>query len=776
MVCLAAISPTWAATVSETEARQIASSFLSSHLKGAKSINPRLVHQSQSLRTGAPTPFYVFNASERDGGFVIVAGDDRVPQVLGYSDEGTFDNDNLPEAMQELLASYAAQIAALDEGAALATHITSTRPIAPLVKAAWSQNSPFNILLPFRPNGQHALVGCVATAMAQVMHYWQWPARPTTAIPAYVSKSLEYDMPELPAIDFAWNAMQNTYSTTDTVSVAGEAVSTLSLYCAQSVEMDYKETASGAPTRNIRNAMVHYFGYSPDIKTLQHNIYTSQEWESIILDELRAHRPVIYVGYKLPSGHAFVCDGYDGNGMFHFNWGWNGRSNGYFLLNILNPDLQGAGSASGTYGYILSQTIVTGIQPGTTSHTGLDVYNEYIAITDCVDTRASVDKDFTVSLETHLLNCASDSIDFNYAWGLYQGSELVKIMNAGTRVGLPSWYYTSLKRTLSLGSGISSGTYRIIPINCEPNSIAWRPCPGGEINYIDVIINGNSCEFIGHGDAMTPDYKINDIRVEGNMHPNRPVDVILNVTNQGYTRNNVIYMFANDNVVSVGYADVAKNETCDVNLRYFPESTGTVTLKFTLDEEGENVLGTTVITINQMPSASLSGSAQLLNVTDESNKIITANEYAAKVSIRNAGTTTYDEDITFYLYKWTYDNRGTTVQAVTQHLTLEPRATQTLTFHMDNVTDGWKYFAYAYYYSNGEQVRLAGISTHTIIFPEPTVTGDVNSDGVVNISDINVLINMILTGNNDPAGDVNGDSQVNISDVNATINIILTGN
>ena len=776
VACLAVGLPAWAETVSESQARQIASSFMSSHFKGGKGVNPRLAHRSPASTAGSAAPYYVFNTSEGDGGYVIVAGDDRVPQVLGYSDEGSFDSQNVPEAMQAWLDGYAAQIAALDEGGTMATHITSSRPIAPLVRAAWSQNSPYYIKLPFRPNGQHALVGCVATAMAQVMHYWQWPKRPTTTIPAYVTKSLGYNMPELPPVDFAWNILQDTYLTNDTVSAAGQAAATLSLYCAQSVEMDFKEGASGAPTRNIRNAMVHYFGYSPDIKTLERSIYTSQEWESIILDELKARRPVIYVGYKLPSGHAFICDGYDGNGMFHFNWGWNGRSNGYFLLNILNPDLQGSGSASGTYGYIIGQTIVTGIQPGTTSNTGLDVYNEYIAITDCVDTRSSVDKDFSVSLETHLLNCASDTIDFNYAWGLYQGSELVKIMNSGTKLGLPSWYYTSFKRTLSLGSGITSGSYRIVPINCEPYASNWRPCPGGDINYIDVIINGNHCEFICHGEAMTPDYQLNDIRVEGNMHPNGPVDVTLNVTNQGYTRNDLIYMFANDEVVSVGFADVAKTEDCNVTLRYFPESTGSVTLKFTLDEEGENVLGSTVITINQMPSANLTGSAHPLYVTDDVNKIITADEFAATVSIRNAGTTTYDEDITFTIYKNTYDNRGTAVQTVTQHLTLAPRATQPLTFHLDNVTDGWKYFAYAYYYSAGEQVRLAGVSTYTVVFPAATVTGDVNSDGVVNISDINVLINMILAGNNAATGDVNGDGMVNISDINAVINIILTGN
>ena len=406
----------------------------------------------------------------------------------------------------------------------------------------------------------------------------------------------------------------------------------------------------------------------------------------------------------------------------------------------------------------------------------MNVYNEYLEIKDCIESRNSVNEDFKVIQETHLLNCASDTIDFKYAWGLYQGNHLVKILESGIKYNLPSWYYTRLTYSLFLGSGISSGEFRIIPIYCEMNTEDWRPCPGSDINYIDVIIDGNHCSFISHGDATSPSYKINDISVEGNMHPRRPISLTLNVTNQGYTRNDAIYMFADDKIVSVGFADVPNGETCNVELQYYPESTGSVTLRFTLDEDGEQVVGTKVITINQMPSATLRGTAEPLNIADEANKIIYANEFAANVNVTNTGTTTYDEDITFYLYKWIYENRGSSVQVVTQHLTLAPQASRTLTFHLDNVTDGWNYFAYVYYYSSGEQIRLAGIGSYTVVFPPAVVTGDVNGDGVVNISDINVLIQMILTDKHSPAGDVNGDGQINISDINAAINIILTGN
>ena len=349
-------------------------------------------------------------------------------------------------------------------------------------------------------------------------------------------------------------------------------------------------------------------------------------------------------------------------------------------------------------------------------------------------------------------------------------------MEPGIKQALQSWYYTRITTTLPVGAGISSGKFRIVPLYSELNTENWRPCTGSDVNYIEVIIDGNNCTFQCYGVAMTPDYQVNDFSATGNMHPRRPVNIRLNVTNNGYTRNNPIYMFANDKLTGVGFADVGNSESCDIDFIYVPENSGSVTLKFTLDEDGQNVLANRQIFINDMPLANLSGSVTVLNVTDASNKIITANDFSINVSIRNNGTTTYDEDITATLYKWVYEGRGTAVQSVTQHLTLAPRQSQTLTFHLDNVTDGWQYFAYAYFYSNGEQVTLKGTGSYTIVLPPATVAGDVNSDGVVNISDINVLINMILTGNTTAIGDVNGDGVVNISDVNADINIILNSN
>ena len=190
LMCLLAITTAWAKPISESQARSIASAFMARHEMPSSSL--KMAQKAPKLSAPATdenAAFYAFNASR--GGYVIVAGDDRVPAVLGYSDKGTFDPEDVPEAMQELLESYVAQIDALDSGAKAAMHLVNAAPIAPMVKAQWSQNNPYNMKLPFI-NGKHAHVGCVATAMAQVMYYWKWPARTTCAIPGYTSNPRPY--------------------------------------------------------------------------------------------------------------------------------------------------------------------------------------------------------------------------------------------------------------------------------------------------------------------------------------------------------------------------------------------------------------------------------------------------------------------------------------------------------------------------------------------------------------------------------------------------------
>ena len=771
-------STAWAAPITENQARQIAANFMTARLM-QPTATPTLASKAPRRigAMGGQAAYYVFNGT--GNGYVIVAGDDRVPAVLGYSDQGTFDSQDIPEAMQELLEGYAAQIAALDEGATVAAHPSPGGAIAPLLKCAWSQNNPYNILLPF-VDGKHAAVGCVATAMAQVMHYWRWPERTMAAIPAYKTETLSISMPTLPVTTLDWQNMDNTYETTDTLSVRGKAAATLSLYCAQAVEMDFTKDGSSATITDIPAAMTNYFGYKAGARVYSRDNFTTQQWEKMAYDELAAGRPVIYRGSKSSGGHAFVCDGYDGNGMFHINWGWNGRSNGYFVLNVLNPDAQGTGSASGAYGYIYNQRLITGLEPGEEA-CGIEVLTKHLEVLSYIGTRNSSRGTFSASMLTQLLNITSQTISFDYGWALYQGSELVQIIGTDVKNNLQSNYYFGVTRNLTFGSNISSGTYRILPIYSEQNAGNWRPCVGSDVIYAEVVIDGNTCTVTSHGVGCTPDYQINEITTTGHMHVNRPVNINVNLTNNGNSRNDLIYMFAGNSFYSTAFIDLDKGETGDVHFEYSSGTAGTTQLTFSLNKDGTSPIASTAVTINDMPSASLNGSLTVANVTDRDNHVITSDKFKVQVNISNHSTAAYDEDIIIKLYKHIYGSTGTLVQTQTKPLTLDRRKTATLEFELDNVMDGWSYFALVYYYSEGKEVRLAGTATHTINFPDDTIhpRGDVDGNGEVNIADINIVIHIIMGGNIPDdmrlRADVDGNGEVNIADVNALIDILLKG-
>ena len=777
LLCFAVSNCVWAGPVTESQAKAVAENFLASRGALKSTLTTALKAPRMSATpTGGQVAYYVFNGDRSNSGFIIVAGDDRAPAVLGYSDNGTFDANAVPLAMQEWLDGYAAQIEELDKGAQTAVTLESKRAISPLVQASWSQNNPYNILLPIFSNGKHAYVGCTATAMAQVMNYWQWPPSSTRSIPAYSTKTLGIEMPELPIVNFDWDAIQNTYLTTDTTSTNALAAATLSLYCAQALEMDFKTTGSGASTSSVPLRATTYFDYDASAHMEGRESYTTQGWADLIYGELTAGRPVIYSGNKKSSGHAFICDGYDGNGMFHINWGWNGQSNGYFVLNVLNPDLQGTGSASGAYGYIYSQGAVVGFQPNKGGSHIFEVTAENVKLDSYDGTRDYTSDPFTIYVSGQFHNFTSDTLDLRFGWGLFQNEELISTLYSAYNHTLrPGYFHNHVNRELQFGENKTSGTYRIMPMFTEYSQDNWRPCAGADRNYIEVTINGNTINCQGFGTAATLDYTVNDITFNGYMHPSRPVDINVNMTNNGLSDNLLLYMFVNNTFTSTGYVGIEPGETGDISFRYVPDAAGTYTLTFSFNDDGSDPIATRTITINAMPAANLSGTLQVLNATGYT---INSNKFSVVLTVTNNGSTAYNEDISIKMYKNIYGNMGTTVQAINTPLSLAAGATTTIQFDLDNVVNGWEYFVNLYYYSSGSQVNLTSSYYYTIVFPEEpeVIIGDVNGDGDVTIKDVTTLIDFLLDSNTDinlEGSDINGDGSITIKDVTELIDMLL---
>lgn len=718
LFCFAAVSTAWAATVSERQARATATRFMASH--AMPSANLTTAHKAP-LKASATTSsdqaaFYVFNASAGHG-YVIVAGDDRVPAVLGYSDTGTFDAQDVPAAMQEWLDGYAAQIEAIALGAKPEERSTSREAIAPMLNVNWGQGLPYNVLLPHinGSSNDHAYVGCVAVAMAQVMSYWQYPARTTKIIPSYTSypgRTYEVSMPALTPMDFDWENMQNTYYTNDSTSTECLAVANLMRYSTSALQSSFNLTATNSYTRKIPETLIEFFGYKNSAHYIYRENFSTEGWEETIYAELAAGRPVAYGGNKQSAGHAFVCDGYDGEGRFHINWGWNGKSNGYFLLNLLNPSAEGIGSAAGAYGYVKGQGAAVGIMPADGTDGEAAFSFEDLTINSTNTTRSAASSNFSVTVSGKFINKTNVTSQFRQGWGLYNSDgELVDVLFIRyTTSALAHDESVSVSsRALNFGADITSGTYRILPIYSIYPSEDYKPCIGSDVNYIEVTFGGTySCSIKGYGTAgSTTKYTVNSCTTEGTLNHGKPVLVNLNLKNAGTSSNDLVYMFVDGTFNAMGLANIAAGESGDVVYRFTPATAGNKTLSFSLNEDGTSPFYTHRVSIATMPSATLDVSYRIQGITDEDNRIITADHYSIIVDVTNTGSTTYDEDFSVRLYRINNSdtNVGTELQNQTQHLLLAAGESTSLQFDFDHdLVDGWRYFCYLYYYSNGETV------------------------------------------------------------------------
>ena len=320
-----------------------------------------LVYTAKTL-SGDPAVYVFENSGKR--GYMLLSADDSAAPILGYSDSGSFDPKAMPEQMKWWIEEYGRQIeyARTNNIPAYSaqTRAEDRAVVTPLLKTKWNQTEPYDAMTPVI-GGVQSPTGCVATAVAQVMKYWQYPevATGTGTINNPVDGgTLSMALGEEP---FAWDKMLNSYSGKYTDEQA-HAVAYLMKAVGYASQMKYGQYSSGAFSYIAGLALMDNFGYNPDIEYCIRNYYGADEWEEMIYNEVANGRPVIYGGQSTSVGHEFVCDGYNGDGYFHFNWGWSGMGDGYFLLNSLNPNALGTGGGSGG-GYNYAQDVLVGVQP-----------------------------------------------------------------------------------------------------------------------------------------------------------------------------------------------------------------------------------------------------------------------------------------------------------------------------------------------------------------------------------------------------------------------------
>ncbi len=371
----------FADAISEEQALANAGKFLQEN--SSQSSVRRIAGKKMILKKAMQSRgFYAFNING-DEGYIITSGSDLTQPVLGYSDQGSLDPENMPEPLKYWLETLDNAIEGIEAGipqekalkANTVARVADKKAIEPLVKSKWNQGDPYNLMTPSyidKNSGkynEHSATGCVATATTQIMYYWKWPQDACATIPSYTynwsgnNKTTD----ELPPVVFNWDAMTDTYDSKSSQE-SKMAVAQLMLYAGHGMKSGYAG-ATGATSVNALNALKNYFGYNKDAYNCYHLNYTFQEWEDLFYNELAAGRPIL-VGadnYERTGGHEFVCDGYDGNGLYHINWGWGGWDDGYFVLTVMAPDNQGIGGSTDANGYSMGQNVCINVRPAYTT-------------------------------------------------------------------------------------------------------------------------------------------------------------------------------------------------------------------------------------------------------------------------------------------------------------------------------------------------------------------------------------------------------------------------
>lgn len=454
------------------------------------------------------TMFYVFNVDTI--GFVIVSGDDTVIPILGYSDQGTFLSDNMSPAFQKWLEGYKNEIIyvvshdikATEEitkqwGIQMTNKISNTTLspnaiVGPLIQTHWDQAPFYNDQCP-----TNTYTGCVATAMAQIMKFWNYPVS-GTGFHSYQHPQYGIRSANFGNTTYQWSSMPNQLTTSST-SEQKNAIATLMYHCGVSLDMNYGTSGSSAPTATVVSSLINYFGYSNLAQYVQRSNYPDDiQWKNLLKNELDSGRPIQYRGQGSGGGHSFICDGYDSSNMqFHFNWGWGNlqpSQDGYFTINTLNPGSLGAGG--GTGGFNGLQGAVIGIQPPPTSQ------QDYIALYDYLTPSASsINYGQAFSVSTNIANYGTNSFSGDYTLGAFDsnGNFIDYVETKINYSPLPSQTYYSSNVVFS-----TTGMFTLLPgtyylgLYYRPNGGGWKIVKNntiGSSNYTNfpqiTVVNSN---------------------------------------------------------------------------------------------------------------------------------------------------------------------------------------------------------------------------------------------------------------------------------------------
>ena len=511
--------------VSQEKAKALATGFFKNYFPSVNTADCYLTYQSQSnaySNSSSIAPenyFYVFNY--KNNGFVILSADDVFTPIIAYSTENSFIAENIAQHIQKWLEGYKEEIRAgiknglqstvainnewnnLENGLLIGvSNVGNTNPkrgsVSPLLTTKWNQSPYYNALCPYDNSARdYTVSGCVATAVTQVMKFWNYPEKGTGNY-SYNHSKYGTLSANFAATTYNWGSMPNTVN-----SGNYQAVALLTYQVGVSIDMNYGVASTGgsgayvisskSPVTNCAEyALKNYFGYKSTLKGVERASYTSTNWINLLKAELDVARPIIYAGFGSGGGHCFVADGYDANNYFHFNWGWGGNSDGYFSINALNPGSLGAGGGSG--GFNSGHQAIIGVEPtqGGTSTSSMDM-RLYSQITM---SQSPVNYNSSFSVSASLANygtTSQQSFQGDFAAAIFNSSnQFVSFIETKMSNVLDYNKYNSFTFSTQALSNLVPGSYTVGMYYRIKNTTDWKAFSnnGGYSNFVSFNVKG----------------------------------------------------------------------------------------------------------------------------------------------------------------------------------------------------------------------------------------------------------------------------------------------
>ena len=698
-----------AAPVGRQQARQKAVAFLKQQNFVAQISEKAPIRAKSAAVTVDQSPYYIFNL-DGNKGFIIVSGDDRAEEILGYADEGSFDAENIPDGLQALLDQYEAEIRDLDDSELLDDATARARKamakprsfVEPFCTRYWSQGSPHNLMIPVY-NGKNCTAGCLGVAVAEAMGCLNWPEE-SKAIPGYTTPTGNVEVSALEATTFDWDNICDIYHGTDEkTDEQKEAVAKFVRYVTQAIQTNYPATT--AYLSKVPAAMKEYFDYDESVTyiDLMKTTYSYLDLIDLLYNEVANHRPVLHSGFSTATnvnnaaGHAYVIDGYDKDDFFHIEWGWWGYCKGFYRLSALNAYK----NVRNRY-YNNKAAIVIGIQPkGQASEVTEEDTQDYSLTLNSVSVSTSTTASTSTNIVATLANNNKESAYFDHAVALYDTDyNMLNTVKEFKNASFSSGSSRTIQYTVSFTT-IPDGTYYLIPVSRVKGSTDWlvNRCNGTNAYVKAVVADGTGvCSFV-------PACSVNSMAIDEADRNNpcgAPQEIHLSLTNNTFdVMYKDLYLFTGNTMLQHKLVRIPVLSTVDTNLTAEFDAPGNYTLKVTTDYYGRNMLAANLTLAATATEAIENPVLKGTLVTDNLGKKVDntgylyADNYTTTVKVTNTGEETYNDYIRLAL---TYQNTAYVgwVQTEKYHIRLAPGESQKFSFESEKLMKNIEYGFRAY--------------------------------------------------------------------------------